>query len=138
MTKVMVVEDDGDIRSAYVFELKQAGFEVSQASDGAEAVPVFERVHPDVVLLDMLMPGLSGLDFLRSANITGRFPNTRIVALSNIDTPRVVQQAKELGVSQYVLKVNTTPKQVVEELRQSLAAPASVPVNPPKESNKDK
>jgi CheY-like chemotaxis protein len=130
MAKVLVIEDDGDIRSAYVFELKQAGFEVFQAADGAEAVPLFERVQPDIVLLDMLMPGLSGLDFLRSANISGRFPATKIVALSNIDTPRVVQQAKELGVSDYIIKVDTTPRQMVEALRQHLAAAPAHPAAP--------
>ncbi|HEX7259840.1 MAG TPA: response regulator [Candidatus Saccharimonadia bacterium] len=114
MTSVLLVEDDNDIRAAYNYALSKAGFAVTEASDGAKAAEYIEKLRPDVVLLDMLMPGMSGLDFLRQTEVASRFPDTKVVAVSNIDTPRVVQQAKELGVTEYIIKVETTPRELVE------------------------
>jgi DNA-binding response OmpR family regulator len=130
MAKVLIVEDDTDIRGAYVFALMRAGFEVIQAADGAEAIKMFERERPDVVLLDMLMPGMSGLDFLRQMNIANRFPETKILALSNIDTPRVVEQAKGLGASEYLIKVDMTPHQMVDLIKHHLSGTAKAPAKP--------
>ena len=141
LTKVLVVEDDNDIRNAYVFALMQAGFQVAQSSDGGEAISALDRDVPDVIVLDMLMPGVSGLDFLRQTGITTKYPKTKIVALSNIETPRVREQAQQLGVAEYIIKVNTTPHQMVDIVRKYAAmspppgaAPAagSAPATPPK------
>jgi two-component system response regulator (stage 0 sporulation protein F) len=125
MAKVLIVEDDIDIRGAYVFALMRAGYQVVQASDGPQAITLFEKERPDVVLLDMLMPGMSGLDFLRQTNITSRFPQTKILALSNIDTPRVVEQAKELGAAEYLIKVDMTPHQMVDLIKHHLSGSAA-------------
>jgi DNA-binding response OmpR family regulator len=130
MAKVLIVEDDTDIRGAYVFALMRAGFEVVQAADGAEAIAMFERERPNVVLLDMLMPGMSGLDFLRQMNIANRFPETKILALSNIDTPRVVEQAKVLGAAEYLIKVDMTPHQMVDLIKQHLSNAGAAPAKP--------
>ncbi len=132
MAKVLIVEDDTDIRTAYVFALNQAGFEVLQAPEGSVAMQLFENERPDVILLDMLMPGMSGLDFLRETKAATRFPGTKIIALSNIDTPRVVEEAKELGATDYHVKVDMTPRQMVELVQHYLAptaptAPAQQP-----------
>ncbi len=113
MTTVLLVEDDNAIRAAYNYALTKAGIKVTEATDGVQAASYVEQLRPDVVLLDMLMPGMSGLDFLRHTEITSRFPDTKVIAVSNIDTPRVVKEAKELGAVQYVIKVETTPKEIV-------------------------
>ena len=114
MIRVLIVEDDFDIRNAYNFALTKAGLKVTQAADGGEAMQAVEREIPDVILLDMLMPGVSGLDFLKQTKITSRFPHTKILALTNIETPRVMEETKQLGVAEYIIKANTTPRAVVE------------------------
>ncbi len=114
MTSLLLVEDDSHIRTAYAYALTRAGYEVVEAGDGAQAAAFIEQSHPDVVILDMLMPGMSGLDFLRSTKAAKRFPDTKIIAFSNIDTPRVIKEAKELGVKRYVIKVDTTPRGMVD------------------------
>jgi len=120
IAKVLVVEDDSDIRAAYVYALTKAGFEVLEAPDGNAAMQLFERQRPDVILLDMLMPGMSGLDFLRETKASARFPAMKIIALSNIDTARVVQEAKGLGVDDYHIKVDMTPHQMVQLVQRYL------------------
>ena len=134
LTKVLVVEDDNDIRNAYVFALMQAGFQVAQAGDGGEAISALDRDVPDVIVLDMLMPGVSGLDFLRQTGIVSKHPATKILALSNIETPRVREQAQQLGVAEYIIKVNTTPHQMVDIVRKYAAMPPAGPAAaaPPK------
>lgn len=117
MIKVLIAEDNVEIRSAYAFAFSHHGFEVDEAGDGAEAMRKLERGHPAVILLDMLMPGTSGLDFLRQARIKERYPDVQVIAFSNIETPRVVEQAGKLGCSKYVLKVDVTPPQMVELVR---------------------
>ncbi len=118
MTSILLVEDDTDIRAAYNYALSRAGFKVTEATDGAQAAAYIEKLRPDVLLLDMLMPGMSGLDFLRHTNMAKRFPDTKILALSNIDTPRVMLRAKQLGVLHYIIKVETTPHEIVLMIKQ--------------------
>ncbi len=117
MIKVMIVEDDSEIRNLYGFSLKQNGFDVIEAADGAIAAKQLDANKPDVILLDMLMPGISGLDFLRNNNVHHRYPATKIIAFSNIETPRVVEEAKSLGITSYFLKVNVTPHQMVDIIK---------------------
>lgn len=117
MAKILLVEDDNEIRNLYGFSLRQNGFEVFEAADGAVAAKQLDAHKPDVILLDMLMPGISGLDFLRNNNVHHRYPETKIVAFSNIETPRVIEEAKGLGITSYFLKVNVTPHQMVDIIK---------------------
>jgi DNA-binding NtrC family response regulator len=122
MAKVLIVEDDTSIRTAYAYAMARAGFKVAEAADGVKAAAALESERPDVVLLDMLMPGMSGLEFLTHTRISSRFPATKVIAVSNIDTPRVVDEARKLGVVEYVIKVDTTPHQMVDLVNQQLKA----------------
>ncbi len=115
---VLIVEDDNEIRMVYSYALNNHGIKVLQAANAAEAVRLLEQLLPDVILLDMLMAGTSGLDFLKLNNVHSRFPDVKIIAFSNVDTPRVVDQAVALGVTQYLLKVNVTPGQMVNYIHE--------------------
>lgn len=131
MAKVLIVEDDKDIRTAYVYAMTRAGMEVTEASDGTQAVALVEQVRPQVILLDMLMPGMSGLDFLKQTNVLQKYPDTKVIAFSNIETPRVISEAKELGVSEYILKVDMTPHDMVEKINQVAGQPSASPTPGP-------
>lgn len=120
MATVLIVEDDHDIRTAYVYALTRAGFEVDEAVDGVKAAAAIEKGRPDIVILDMLMPGMSGLEFLRHTQITTRFPETQVIAFSNVDSPRVVDDAHKLGVVEYVIKVDMTPHQMIDIIQRHL------------------
>lgn len=121
MSKVLIVEDDNEIRNLYGFSLKANGFEVFEAADATAGAKLLDAEKPDVILLDMLMPGISGLDFLKQNNVHHRYPDTKIVAFSNIETPRVVAEAKGLGITSYFLKVNVTPHQMVDVIKKMLS-----------------
>ena len=124
MSRVLVVEDDPAIQHAYVFVLENAGFEVDTASEGSEAIKLVENL-PEVVLLDMLMPGFSGLDFLREGKIKERFPRMKIVALTNIDSGKVRSEAMELGADKYLIKVTMNPGDIVKLVQELIAQSAA-------------
>ncbi len=127
--KVLIIEDDAEIRMAYSFALERNGITVLQAGDAQSGMRLLEQHQPPIVLLDMLMPGMSGLDFLRNNRIHQRFPDIQVLAFSNIETPRVVEQAKVLGVSQYLMKVNITPHQMVSIIQELAGASARTSQN---------
>lgn len=120
MAKVLIIEDDVDIRNAYAFALTHHGHEVALAANSEEGLKQMQNQAPDVLVLDLLMPGLSGVEFLKQEKIKERFPNTKTLVFSNIDSPRVISEAQGLGVQEYIVKVSTTPTQLVEKIEKLL------------------
>ena len=104
MARVLVVEDDHVIRELLVVNLKMEGHEAVTAADGNEALEVVARTHPDVVLLDMMLPGLDGWEVtsrLKGDSETSAIP---IVALSARAMQADIDRGRELGVDHYVTK----------------------------------
>ena len=101
--RLLVVDDHDVLRQALAELLVQAGFDVvGEAGDGADAVAVAKRLHPDVVLLDLRMPVLSGLD--AAPLIREACPDTQVVLLSAFESPALEQQALDAGCFAYLVK----------------------------------
>jgi len=113
MANILIIEDDPAIANQYALALQRAGHRVDIAIDGADGMSQLRHDH-DVVLLDMLTPGYSGLDFLKTYDAPRQSNRPTIIVLSNIDTPSIVEQAKALGADEYLLKVNIVPDQLVD------------------------
>ena len=79
---VLVADDDPDIRDLVVFKLQQAGYEVRAVEDGTAALGALEDAIPDLVVLDVMMPGLSGLDVLRQIRATERLSSVKVLLLT--------------------------------------------------------
>ena len=94
MPSVLLVEDDESLQKTNSFALKMEGFDVVTASSGAEALVRVEERQFDVILLDMLMIGMSGMDFLKTYDVRTKSPNTKVIALTNLDNPDIVDRAK--------------------------------------------
>lgn len=121
MAKILVVEDEAAIANAYRIVLEQAGHEVTVVSDAKAALEVMAKAAPALILLDIMMPEMSGLDFLSKLGAPKALGKTKVIALSNIKTPDVVVAAGKLGVVDYLTKVDFTPHQVVEVVNQQLS-----------------
>lgn len=121
VAKVLIIEDDAEIRMVYSFALNHAGFQVLEAPDATSGLTLLQQGYPDVVVLDMLMPGMSGLDFLRQNNIHERYPGIKIIAFSNIENERVMNEAKDLGVVRYLVKASVTPHQLADIIKEITA-----------------
>ena len=119
MPKILVVEDDQDLRFLYKTALESAGYQVELADDGFEALKVVRTHEPDLILLDLLLPHMGGMEFLRAYGIA-RHPHVKVILLSNLNSPDLLKTAKKLGIKYYLIKVDSTPKQMVEYVNRAL------------------
>lgn len=122
MAKILIVEDDNAIAQSYMMQLVKK-HEVKVAPDVTSGLALAVDA-PDIILLDMLMPGFSGLDFLRQLDPTKALPNTKVIAISNVESPKIVEEARQLGVVKYLLKVDFTPSQIESVIDELLADPS--------------
>ena len=125
MTSVLVVDDDPDVCDLVTYKLEQSGFEVRRASDGDAALREVARQVPDLVLLDIMMPGISGLEVLerwRSDVATAAIP---VVMLTAKAQENDVERGFELGADDYVIKP-FSPRELVRRVTAVLSRRQSV------------
>ncbi|MBA3757694.1 response regulator [Candidatus Saccharibacteria bacterium] len=122
MAKILIVEDEKVLNEAYELILKKEGHKVCVAFDGAKALEMFAEQKPDLVLLDLRMPKMSGVEFLQKANPSKNFPKTKIIIFSNYDDQKEIDAAFEHGASRYILKAWSSPKELVKVVRETLAS----------------
>lgn len=111
MSKILIVEDDKVLNSAYLMILERDNHDVISVFDGAEALDKVNDYQPDIILLDLLMPNVSGIQFLEKYS-PSEHPDTKVIVLSNMGDEKLVEQAKELGAYKYIIKAHTTPSQL--------------------------
>jgi DNA-binding NarL/FixJ family response regulator len=120
LPRLLVVDDHDMLREALVELLCQAGFDiVGEAADGADAVALAKQLEPDVVLMDLRMPVLGGLDASRL--IKDACPDTQVVLLTAFESPALEQQAEEAGCFAYLVK-GGPPGNLRLTLHQAVAA----------------
>jgi len=116
MAKVLVVEDVESLNKAYTYALTKRGHRVLSATNGSEAMAILKEDTVDIILLDLLMPKMSGLDVLREMPAARR---PKILVFSNVDTD--VKPAYALGADAFMLKSSLNPTQMVEWVEENLA-----------------
>jgi len=102
MKKIMVVDDDPHICKAIKLALESEGFVVETAQSWPECSSKLKKGKPDLILLDILMPGTSGILILRSIRKT--YPDVKVAMLTVVNKDSFAKQAKELGASDYIVK----------------------------------
>lgn len=113
---VLLVEDNDFIRNMYHLKLSKSDVEVVEAIDGKMALDKIKEHKPDLVMLDMMMPNVSGIDVLRELHKAKITPDLPVIVLTNIMNPQSIEEAKKLGARDYIIKTDLTPSQVVEKL----------------------
>ncbi|GAC1371036.1 MAG: hypothetical protein NVSMB39_4430 [Candidatus Saccharimonadales bacterium] len=115
LPRVLLVEDDETIREIYALKFELEGFEIATAENGQIGMAKLEEFQPHIVLLDMMMPVMGGVDFLRKLQASGReLPH--IIAFSNISASKQVESVMKLGVKAYWIKSDFTPDRCVKEI----------------------
>ncbi len=104
MAKIVVADDDTDIRELVVFKLRQSGHDVVPVGDGAAAVEACQNEDPDMVVLDVMMPGMSGLDAARALRADPRFASLPVIMLTARAQESDIEQGFEAGADDYVVK----------------------------------
>jgi len=120
--RLLLVEDDRFLRRACEVSLKQRGFAVTSAVDGEEGLRLARSERPDLILLDMLMPKLSGLDVLKALRSDASTRELRVLVLSNSSREQDVQEVTRLGIEGYLVKSNLSLQSLGDEVTRILAA----------------
>ena len=113
MAKILIVEDEKSLNQAYELVLKKASHDIDVAFNGEEALAAFKQNQPDLILLDLRMPKMGGVDFLRKLNPVKNYPDVKIIIFSNYDDQKEVDEALRLGGSHYILKAWSSPRELV-------------------------
>lgn len=115
--KVMWVEDDRLIGTILAKKLISSGFDLFHAKSGEEALEALKQAIPDVIVLDLLLPGMSGFDILSKIKDDPGLKNVPIMVLSNLSKPTDIDRAKTLGAKRFLIKAASSLEQIVSEVR---------------------
>lgn len=118
--KVLLVEDEDFIRELYARQLAKAGLLVKTAVDGQSGLETLKTEAFDLLLLDIMLPGMNGLQLLREFKTHNPTSPMITILLTNLGQEAVIKEGFELGAQAYLIKASYTPDQVVNEVRNAL------------------
>lgn len=118
--KIMIVEDDVFIRDIYQVKFSQEGFDVITAEDGVKALEMLKDVTPDIILLDIIMPYMNGMEVLKKIKSDDKLKNIPVIMLTNISEKEKVDEGMNLGIADYLIKSHFTPSEVLAKVNSLL------------------
>lgn len=121
--KVLIIEDDQFLRDLAAQKLKKEQLDVKSAMDGEKGIAAAEAEIPDVILLDILLPGIDGYEVLKHIRANPVFQKTSIAMLSNFGQREDIEKALKAGADQFFVKANFTLDEIVEGVKKMLATP---------------
>jgi DNA-binding response OmpR family regulator len=119
-SKILIVEDDLALSGVYKSRLELEGFEVSQVSDGEKALTAAVEFKPDIILLDAMMPKISGFDVLDILRNTPETKDLKVIMLTALSQPKDKERAESLGVDDYIVKSQVVIGDVVDRIKHHL------------------
>lgn len=118
--RLLIVEDDQDLRELYVEVLRDEGFEVAEAADGQAGMEKAKAGNYDLLLLDIMLPKVDGLQILKAVKESAELSKIPVVMLTNLGRESIIKEGFTLGADGYIIKSEYTPDQVVAEVRKFL------------------
>jgi DNA-binding response OmpR family regulator len=118
--KILLVEDDDALASVYMMRLKSEGFNMRRVANGEDALAAAREHKPDLVLLDVMMPKVSGFDVLDILRNTPETANLKIIMLTALSQETDKQRAQGLGVDDYLVKSQVVISDVVDRIKYHL------------------
>ena len=120
MTKIAIVEDDAAIAQMYRIKFEAEGWTVETAENGKIGLKLVEDVHPDIVLLDLMMPEMTGDEMLVELRKSSWGKDVKVIILTNMGESEAPDIVKELNPLAFIVKADMTPRQVAELVKQHL------------------
>ncbi len=118
--KIVIIEDEPSINEMYRIKFEASGYDVKTAFDGKEGLEVIEGFKPDLILLDLKMPVMSGDEMLAQLREKDWGANIRVVILTNISRDEAPRALQFLSIDRYIVKAHHTPAQVVDTVKEIL------------------
>ncbi len=118
--KILIVEDDSFLQGLASRKLKSEGYDVFGASNSVEAFKILEGMTPDLMLLDLLLPGVDGFEILKQINERGNLTTVPKIVFSNLSEEKDIQKAKDLGVKEFMIKANFTLDELSQKIQETI------------------
>jgi len=120
MANILIVEDDKDLNNAYRIILESENHGVETAFNGKEALKALETFTPDLILLDLLMPIMGGLEFLQHYDLVNKHPDVKVLIFTNMENSPEVTEAYSLGAARCIIKSWTAPQNLARVITDTL------------------
>lgn len=117
MQKILFIEDESALQQTLGDFLRQQGYAVIPALDGEAGLTAIKSEHPDLVLLDLILPKKNGLDVLRELRTDPAAAATPVIVLTNVELDSTVREAERLGAKAYLVKTNYSLDEVLEKVK---------------------
>ncbi len=115
--KILIIEDDKFLRELITQKLVKEGYEISGAVDGEEGIKMIAEEKPDLVLLDLILPGIDGFEVLAKAKADPALSSIPVIILSNLGQKEDLEKGLKLGAVDYLIKAHFTPGEIIEKIR---------------------
>ena len=123
---ILIVEDEKSLMEAVRIKLTHDGFTTSCAGSAEEAEEIMKTTQPSLIWLDLMLPGMQGLDFLRKVRTTEEGAKIPVVVVSNSGSPDKIRESKELGVETYFVKADWRLEEIIGVVRTILSSSGQV------------
>jgi DNA-binding response OmpR family regulator len=118
--KILIIEDDKFLRELISRKLTDDGFDIVEAVDGEEGVKKTKEENPDLILLDLILPGIDGFEALSRIKKEKSVASIPVIILSNLGQKEEVEKGLSLGATDYLIKAHFTPGEIIEKIRNIL------------------
>lgn len=119
-TTILVVEDDKFLRELIAQKLIKENYEVSEAIDGEQGIKKIKEEKPDLILLDLILPGIDGFEVLARMKKDSELSSIPVIIFSNLGQKEDVERGLKLGASDYLIKAHFTPGEIIEKIKKTL------------------
>ncbi|MBU1176948.1 MAG: response regulator [Patescibacteria group bacterium] len=117
---ILIVEDDKFLRDLLSRKLKNSGYEVEEAVDGKEALKKSKEKKFEIILLDLVLPGINGFEILEEIKKDSETSNIPVIILSNLGQEEEVEKGLRLGADDYLIKAHFTPDEIINKIKRIL------------------
>ena len=114
---ILIIEDDKFLRELIVRKLNEEDFEVSEAVDGEEGIKKIKEEKPDLILLDLILPGIDGFEVLSQMKKESTLASIPVIILSNLGQKDDVEKGLKMGAVDYLIKAHFTPGEIIEKIK---------------------
>lgn len=118
--KVLIIEDDKFLRELIARKLSESGFDILEAIDGEEGLKMIKDVKPELILLDLILPGIDGFEVLSLMKEDQDLKSIPVIILSNLGQREDVEKGLKMGAVDYLIKAHFTPSEIIEKVKNAL------------------
>jgi DNA-binding response OmpR family regulator len=115
--KILIVEDDKFLRELISQKLSKEGYDISEAVDGEKGVKSVQEIKPDLVLLDLILPGIDGFEVLSRIKADSAIAQIPIIILSNLGQKDDIERGLKMGAADYLIKAHFTPGEIISKIK---------------------